>query len=179
MLLLGVAFVFLSACTTARTSLIDVKAIIDPSSSERAYKVIVMTLLDKGFDLKMNDRELRVVTTEYKKYTSAGVWPPFDFFIQVKGVVRDTQDGKYSIALTPKIKEQNRINASAFTEHTLILYSEKEQKDDFTVGSGGGKAMLDGQLLFLSIVQSIADALGVPVDQFKQNVQPTQVHAGM
>ena len=179
-LFLGVALLFLSACTTARTSLIDVRASIDPSSSERAYKAIVMTLLDKGFDLKMNDRELRVVTTEYKKYTSAGVWPPFDFYFQLKAVVRgDTPDGKYQIALTPKIKEQNRINASAFTEHTLILYSEKEQKEDYTVRSGGGKAMLDGQLLFLSIVQSIADALGLPADQFKQNVQKTEVHAGM
>lgn len=178
-LFIGLVFLLLSACTTARTSLIDVRATIDPSSSEKAYKAIVMTLLDRGFDLKMNDRELRVVTTEYKKYSSAGVWPPFDFFLQVKAVVRDTQDGKYSITLTPKIKEQNRINPSAFTEHELILYSEKEQREDFTVQSGGGKAMLEGQLLFLSLVQSIADSLGLQVSQFKQNVQQAEVLAGM
>lgn len=172
---IGIVCLLLGACSTTRTSLIDVKAVIEPPSADKAYKAIVMTFLDKGFDLKMNDRDLRVVTTEYKKYTSAGVWPPFDFYLQLKAVVRDTQDGKYQIALTPKIKEQNRINASAFTEHTLILYSEKEQKQDYAIQSGGGKAMLEGQLLFLSIVQSIADALGFPVDQFKRNLQQTEV----
>ncbi len=171
----GIVCLILSACSATRTSLIDVKATIDPSSAEKAYKAIVMTFLDKGFDLKMNDRDLRVATTEYKKYTSVGGWPPFDFYLQLKAVVRDTQDGKYQIALTPKIKEQNRINASAFTEHTLILYSEKEQKEDYAIQSGGGKAMLDGQLLFLSIVQAIADALGVPEAQFKQNLQQIEV----
>ena len=172
---IGIVFLLLSACTATRYSLIDVKATIEPSSSENAYKAIVLTLLDKGFDLKMNDRDLRVTTTEYKKYASAGVWPPFDFYLQIKAIVRDTPDGKYQIALTPKIKEQNRINASAFTEHALIIYSAKEQQEDYAIQGGGGKAMLEGQLLFLGIVQAIADALGLPAEQFKQNVQQTKV----
>jgi hypothetical protein len=172
---IGIAFLFLSACTATRTSLIDVKATIEPSSSEKAYNAIVLALLDKGFDLKMNDRDLRVTTTEYKKYASAGVLPPFDFYLQVKAVVRDTPDGKYQIALTPKIKEQNRLNASAFTEHALIIYSDKEQKEDYATHSGGGKAMLEGQLLFLSIVQAIADVLGLPAERFKQNLQQAEV----
>lgn len=76
------------------------------------------------------------MTTEYKKYSSAGVWPPFDFYLQLKAVVRDTQDGKYSITLTSKIKEQNRINASAFTEHPVILYSDKEQIMPYKAAAG-------------------------------------------
>ena len=174
-LFIGIAFFLLSACTATRTSLIDVKATIEPSSSENAYKAIVLTLLDKGFDLKMNDKDLRVTTTEYKKYASAGVWPPFDFYLQIKAIVRDTPDGKYQIALTPKIKEQNRINASAFTEHAVIIYSDKEQQEDYAIQSGGGKAMLEGQLLFLGIVQAIADVLGLPAERFKQNLQQTEV----
>jgi hypothetical protein len=170
-----IVFLLLNGCTATRTSLIDVKATIEPSSSEKAYNAIVMTLLDKGFDLKMHDKELRVVTTEYKKYTSVGGWPPFDFFLQLKAVVRDTPNGKYQIALTPKIKEQNRINASAFTEQALIIYSDKEQKEDYATQGGAGEAMLKGQLLFLSIVQAIADALGLSADQFKQNLQQTEV----
>lgn len=39
--------------------------------------------------------------------------------------------------------------------------------------------MLEGQLLFLSLVQSIADGLGVQASQFKQNVQQAEVLAGM
>ena len=172
---IGIICVCLSACTVTRTSLIDVKATIEPSKSEKAYNSIVLALLDKGFDLKMNDRDLRVTTTEYKKYASAGVWPPFDFYLQIKAMVRDTPDGKYQIALTPKIKEQNRINASAFTEHAVIIYSAKEQKEDYATQSGGGKAMLEGQLFFLSIVQAIANALGLSAEQFKQNVQQIEV----
>ncbi len=63
---IGIACLLLSACTATRPSLIDVKATIEPSSSENAYNTIVLALLDKGFDLKMNDRILRFTTTEYK-----------------------------------------------------------------------------------------------------------------
>jgi hypothetical protein len=55
------------------------------------------------------------------------------------------------IALTPKIKEQNRINASAFTEHKVILYSEKEQKEDYATHSGGGKATLEALCSFSAL----------------------------
>ena len=175
LLSIGILFLLLSACTATRNSLVDVKAIIEPSSSEKAYKAIVMTLLDKGFDLKMNDRDLRFATTEYKKFTSVGGFPPFDFYLQVKAVIRDTPDGKYEIALTPKIKEQNRINSSAFTEHSLLIYSDKEQKEDYSTHSGRGEAMLEGQRLFLGIVQAVADALGLPAGQFKQNLQQIEV----
>ncbi len=172
---IGIALLLLSACTATRNSLIDVKATIDPSSSEKAYKAIVMALLDKGFDLKLNDRDLRVTITEYKKFSSVSGWPPFDFYLQVKSIVRDTSDGKCQIILSPTIKEQNRINPSAFTEHSLIIYSDEEREKDYTVRSGGGKAMLEGQALFLGIVQAIADVLGLAEDQFKQNLQQTQV----
>jgi hypothetical protein len=154
--------------------LVDVKAAIEPSSSEKTYKAVVMVLLDKGFDFKMNDRELRLTTTEYKKYTSVGVWPPFDFYIQVKSIVRDTPDGKCQIILSPQIKEQNRINPAAFTERPLIIYSDKEQQN-FVRYSSHGQAILQGQVLFLSIVQGIADLLGLPADQFKQNLQQIEV----
>src|SRR5688572_14580434 len=102
----------------------------------------------------MNDKDLRVTTTEYKKFASVSGWPPFDFYIQIKAVIRDLSDGKYRIILTPKIKEQNRLNSTAFTERSLIIYSEKEQKEDYAIRSGPGKAMLEGQVLFLSIIQN-------------------------
>lgn len=172
---IGFTLLSLSACTATRTSLIDVRAAIEPTNSEKAQKAIAMALVDKGFELKIHDKDLRMTTTEYKKFAMVSGWPPFDFYFQVKAVVRDTPDGRYAIALTPKIKEQNRINASAFTEHDLIMYSEQERKGDYVTQSGRGKAMLDGQLLFLSIVQSIADALGMPVEQFKHNVRQVEV----
>ena len=35
--------------------------------------------------------------------------------------------------------------------------------------------MLEGQLLFLRIVQTIADVLALPAEQFKQNLQQAKV----
>ena len=51
----------------------------------------------------------------------------------------------------------------------------KEQKEDYATHSGRGKAMLEGQLLFLSIVRAIADVLALPAEQFKQNLQQAEV----
>jgi hypothetical protein len=175
MLSILLAFLMLSGCTATRDALIDVQSSIEPSNADKAYKATVMVLLDKGFDLKMNDKDLRVTTTEYKKFASVSGWPPFDFYIQIKAVIRDMSDGKYRIVLTPKIKEQNRLNSTAFTERSLIMYSEKEQKEDYAIHSGPGKAMLDGQMLFLSIVQNIADALNLPSEQFMRNLERIEV----
>lgn len=170
-LCVGVALLLLNGCVSTRNSLVDVRAVIDQSGSDKAYKAIVMTLLDKGFDVKMNDKDLRIVTTEYKKFYSVSGWPPFDFYLQVKGVVRDTPDGQYEIVLSSKVKEQNRLNPSAFTERPLIVYSP----DDLARMTSGAQAMQEGQFLFLSIVQAVADSLGLPMGQFKQSLQQIEV----
>lgn len=168
----GVALLLLNGCVSTRNSLVDVKAIIDQSGSDRAYKAIMLALLDKGFDIKMNDKDLHVITTEYKKFSSVSGWPPFDFYLQIKAMVRDTPEGKSEVALWPKVKEQNRLNPSAFTEHPLIVYSPDDRANLMT---SSAQAMQEGQFLFLSIVQVVADSLGLPMGQFKQSLQQIEV----
>ena len=170
---LGIAFfiVALSACTSTRSTLIDVRAQLPAGGLDMAYNAVVVTLLNAGFDLKMNDRTIHAVATEYKKFTAVSGWPPFDFYLRVKAHIRQDAGGAYELAITPTIKEQNRLNANAFTEHTLVLYSEAEQRDDYTVKSGRGKAMLIGQQQFLDLLHVIAQSLGLSDEQFRRQVQ--------
>ena len=106
MLAIGTLFVLSRCVPSIRSSIVDVRAPLDQSGVERAYKVLTLALLDKGFDLKMRDVDLRIVTTEYQKYASVSGWPPFDFYLQIRAVVRDvpgSQGGENEI--WPKVKE--------------------------------------------------------------------------
>lgn len=160
----------LSGCTATRTTLIDARAPLASSQIETAHNAVVVALLDAGFDLKMNDREVRLVTTEYKKFSSVSGWPPFDFYLRVKVHIRQDAGGSYELAVTPTIKEQNRLNANAFTEHAVVIYSEAEQQNDYVVKSGRGHAMLTGQQQFIDLLHAIAQRLGLSDDQFKRQV---------
>lgn len=167
----------LSGCipSSIRNSVVDVRASLGKSSADQAYKSVTMALVNQGFDLKMRDAELRLITTEYKKYTSVSGWPPFDFYLQVKATVRDLpQTNDAEITLWPKVKEQNRLNQNAFTEHALIVYSPTETADTFTM-TVRSDAMRKAQVLFESIIQSIAEASGLPAASFKITTQSLEV----
>ncbi len=174
---MAVALLILNGCAPSiRTSVIDVRSTIDRSGSERVYRAITLALLDKGFDLKIKDTAMRLITTEYQKYDSVSGWPPFDFYLKIKAVVRDSSGGSGDeIVLWPTIKEQNRLNMNAFTEHPLILYSTE---DTVTTGSmtSRSEAMRKGQLVFRSLLQAIADALSISVESFRYSTQQIELH---
>ncbi len=163
--------VFSGCVPVQRTAMVDVRAPINPVDSERAYKVIALAFLDKGFDIKTKDSGLRIITTEYKRYESESVdgFYPFDFYLQVKAAVREVPGRGSEISLWPKVKEQNRINSNT-KEHPLIVYSTKELANirDRTVRS---EAMLKAQLLFESVVWAITDALGVDPGSFRPTME--------
>jgi hypothetical protein len=173
-----VALLVFSGCVPVqRTTMVDVRAPINPEASERAYKVIALAFRDKGFDIKTKDSDTRIITTEYKKYESEAEsvdgFYPFDFYLQVKAAVSEVPGLGSEISLWPKVKEQNRINSNA-TEHPLIVYSTKELANirDRTVRS---EAMLKAQLLFESVVRAITDALGVAPGSFKPTMDTIEV----
>jgi hypothetical protein len=175
-LLTIVALLVFSGCVhVQRATMVDVRAPINPEDSERAYKIIAQAFLDKGFDIKTSDSDLRIITTEYKKYESEAVdgFYPFDFYLQVKAAVSEVPGLGSEISLWPKIKEQNRINSNA-TERPLIVYSTKELANirDRTVRS---EAMLKAQLLFESVVRAITDALGVAPGSFRPTMNTIEV----
>ena len=155
--------------------MVDVRAPISPEDSDRAYKVIALAFRDKGFDIKTSDSDLRIITTEYKKYESESVdgFYPFDFYLQVKAAVSEVPGLGSEISLWPKVKEHNRINSNV-TEHPLIVYSTKELANirDRTVRS---EAMLKAQLLFESVVRAITDALGLAPGSFRPTMNTNEV----
>lgn len=161
----------LSGCTATRSTLIDVRAPLQSTQIDTAYNAVVTDLLNAGFDLKMNDHSVHAVATEYRKITSVSGWPPFDFYLRVKAHIRQESGGGYELAITPTIKEQNRLNANAFTEHTLVLYSEAEQHDDHVVQSGRGQAMLLGQQQFMALLKTITQSIGLTDEQLRRQVK--------
>lgn len=161
----------LAGCTATRATLVDVRAPLPPAQIDTAYNTVVTVLLNAGFDLKMNDHTVHAVATEYRKYTDVSGWPPFDFYLRVKAHIRQDHGGTYELAITPTIKEQNRLNANAFTEHALVLYSETEQRDEYIVTSGRGKAMLLGQQQFLALLQTIAQRLSLTDEQLQRQIK--------
>ena len=176
LLLIAFMLITLQGCVpTTRTVVTDVRAPLSQVMLDRAHKAMTLALLDAGFDLKQQDPALRIVMTEYKKVDSVSGWPPFDFYLQIKAVVRDipgSQDGE--LAIWPKMKEQNRLNQNAFTEHPLIWYSQQET-DDSNQLSARAEAMRKGQALFQSFLQSVADRLGLPVDALHHSTKPLDV----
>ena len=171
LLIIILSSTLLSGCVATRSTLIDVRAPLPPAQIDAAYNAVVTVLLNAGFDLKMNDHTVHAVATEYRKFTDVSGWPPFDFYLRVKAHIRQEANGTYELAITPTIKEQNRMNANAFTEHALVLYSETEQREDHIVKSGRGKAMLLGQQQFLALLQTITQRLGLTDEQLQRQVK--------
>ena len=162
-----IALVF-NGCGGPATILMDVKATSDKITAEKAYNVATGVLVDKGFDIKVANKDIGLITTEYKKWGAVDGNPPFDFYLQIKTQIKTRPDGKLVVTLTPLVKEANRLNAAAFTEHAMRFLTEKEQKGYLTAYEETTQA---GQLLFLNVAQGFAEALGLSMDQLEYNKQ--------
>ncbi len=171
-LMLLIALLYLSGCiATQRMALLDIKGASDRITKDDAYNKTTMILVDKGFDIKLGNKDLGLLTTEYKQFASVDSSPPFDFYLQIKTMIKDRPDGKIQVTLVPQVKESNRLNAAAFTEKKLVFLSDDEQKRYLTLNE---RATLKGQLLFMNVVHGVAEALGLGIEQFEQNTQLMQ-----
>lgn len=133
--------------------------------------------VDRGFDIKMSNKDAGIVTTEYKKFTSVGGDPPFDYYMQIKAKIK-IAGGNTSIALSPIVKEQNRMNAAAFTEHELSYYTGNPSNVRLikSMRPETGWRVL-GQTLFMNVVTDTAETFGLSTDQVIQNVTNTPANA--
>lgn len=64
LLLFGSVISLFPACTVSRVALVDMKISLMDAKHDEAYKKISLILVDKGFDLRMVDRDLGIITTE-------------------------------------------------------------------------------------------------------------------
>jgi uncharacterized lipoprotein len=133
-------------------------------------------LVDRGFDVKLSNAESGIVTTEYKKFASAGDDPPFDYYLQIRSKVRTNKD-LTSIQLIPIVKEQNRLNMAAFTERELTYFTgEPDNVSELDSMSPSGWRVR-GQTLFMNVVADAARAFGLSTDDIIQNVTKSPANA--
>lgn len=146
-------------------------------TKDQAFTHLTTVLVDRGFDIKNSSKDAGILTTEYKQFGAEGSSPPFDYYLQIRATVREDASRQVMVRLSPIVKEQNRLNAAAFTEHELTFYTG-EPKDIRLIGSMKPEGWRSkGQILFNNVVSDLAAKLGVSPDQIQQNVTRTQVNA--
>ena len=169
------------ACASVPVTRVNVQSFEirkDGVTPNAAVAKMTAVLVDRGFDVKMTNTDSGIVTTEYKKFASIGSRPPFDYYMQIRTRVR-AADGVTSISLIPAVKEQDRLNLAAFSEHELEYYigdAENVSEIASMRPDVGWRAM--AQITFMNIVSEAADAFGVDVDEVVQHVTQTPVDAG-
>lgn len=178
--LIGIALSMV-ACASTPVTRVDVQSFElkkEAVPAKTALAHITGVLVDRGFDVKLSNAESGIVTTEYKKFASIGNRPPFDYYMQIRAKIRESK-GITSVSLIPAVKEQNRLNAAAYTEQDLT-YFEGERENVEEIGSmqpGAGWRSL-GQTLFMNVVIDTADVLGLDIEDVIRNVSRTEVDAG-
>lgn len=147
------------------------------AEKEQAINSVMNILVDRGYDIKLSDKEAGILTTEFNKYASLGDNPPFDYFIQIKVTVRHDDD-KLSLKLIPLIKEQNRLNSAAFTKHELSYYEGDPKHirliDSMKEETGWRKL---AQIKFMNVVTDVAEFFNMDVADVTQNITKTEANA--
>jgi hypothetical protein len=147
----------------------DMKAHTEKLTKDNAYNTVTMVLVDKGFDIKMGNKDIGLITTEFKKFSSVGDQPPFDLFLQIKASIKEGSDKKISIILTPLEKDVNRINSAAFDEHELPSFTAEQVQNPNSL-TEYGQGAIKGHLLFLNVAQGIAEPCGLGMEQLEKNI---------
>ena len=165
--LMLLSIVFFS-CSGPRTIILDVTAKTTRINPEKAFNAVTSVLIDEGFDIKVGNKDLGLISTEYKQFASIDTYgsPPFDLYLQIKVRIKQGNDRRLHIILTPMAKDVNRLNAAAFSEHELIILTEEEQSGYMNIHE---RAYLKGQVLFLNVVQGIAELTGLGMEELEYN----------
>jgi hypothetical protein len=138
----------------------------DKAMMDDAFGKVTAILVDRGFDIKVGNKDLGLVTTEYKQVGSVAGSPPFDFYLQVKATLKNTAANKLSVKLTPVVKEVNRLNPAAFTEHGLPLIGDNQKP-----ATDAEKVNFAAQTAFMAVAQGVAEALGMSLQEMQQDVE--------
>ncbi len=174
-----VVSVLINGCSFPVTK-IDVQSYELPKVTTKQNKVIntlVSIFVDRGFDIKMTNEDAGIVTTEYKKFISIGGNPPFDYYMQIKGRVKHANKTT-NVELIPVIKEQNRMNTGAFTEHFIGYYTGPPSSINVIKSMKAGTGWRsEAQTVFSNVLDDSAKAFKVNADDIKQNVSKSEVNA--
>lgn len=143
-------------------------------SNDQAFSALTAILVERGFDIKVSNKDSGLVSTEYKKFASLGGSPPFDYYLQLRATLRPMGAGKTAIKLTPLVKEQNRTNAAAFTERELHYF---EGPPEAVKMADRGGWVNTGQTTFMNVVADVSARAGVSIGDVTKNVTTTTYNA--
>lgn len=170
--ILLVALLFVG-CAAPRMALLDVQATTEKITVDKAYNNITSVFIDKGFDIKVANKELGLVSTEYKKFGAAHInRVPYNFSLQIKSQVKTKTDGKLNIKLTPIVKVVNRANAADFAEIDLTFLTEEEQGQSL---NAVGQTFLEGQVMFMNVLYGVAEVCGLDVEELEYNKELSDI----
>ena len=159
------ATVLFVGCAAPRMALLDVQATTDNIVVEKAYNNITSVLIEKGFDVKVANKDLGFISTEYKKFGAARLnRVPYNFSLQIKSQVKTKPDSKLHIKLTPIVKVVNRANAADFAEIDLTFLTEEEQGQSL---NAVGQTFLKGQIMFMNVLYGVAEVCGLEVEELE------------
>ena len=167
----------LGGCASLNVDKQTVQSFEIPSAKlkgDAAIGALTAIFVERGFDIKVSNKEGGIVSTEYKKFASVGGSPPFDYYLQIRATVREGAGGQAVVRLSPLVKEQNRANSAAFTEHELHYYEGTPQA--VRMADKGGWVS-SGQTLFMNVVSDVSSRAGVPLDSVKKNISTTKANA--
>lgn len=173
--LVFIILVSLIACSTATVTRVTVHSFDIQKKNGRVGNVvdkIVEVLISRGFDIKIVNKDIGLITTEYKKFASSGDNPPFDYYMQLKIKVNELNNGFIAISTSPIVKAQNRLNAAAFTENELTYYVGDKVEQIASMTPQVGWQHL-GMTLFMNIMSDICQVFGVSTDQIIENTTKT------
>lgn len=131
---------------------------------DRDFDYIVSALIEKGFDLKVVSKESCLIITEYKQYSAVYVekYPPFDFSLQLKIQFSSNANGFPVLIINPTVKEVNRMNTAAYTEHETIYINKEPVKQSEVLTN---YAFFKGQAKMMEVIIRIAEVTGFPMSQ--------------
>ena len=161
-------------CAAPRMALLDVQATTDKIAVDKAYNNITSVLIDKGFDIKIANKDLGLLSTEYKKFGAAKVYSgaAYNYSLQIKSQVKTKPDGKLNIKLTPIVKVVNRANAADFAEIDLTFLTEEEQGKSL---NAFGKTFLKGQIMFMDVLYGVAEVCGIGMEELVYNKELSNI----
>lgn len=166
---------FIASCSHNRNAIVTVSTNVTNVKEEKLYKKISGILYNRGYQIKNSDKDLGIIQTEWYQYYTPSSDVPFDFYIQLKFRIYDN-DGKLRLDVSPMLKEVNRLNAAAYTEAEIYVFTEDEYERHYNPDRVSGLGRIEtafcwGQEYLKDVLMDISKEVGRDVCDFDYKIK--------
>lgn len=163
-ILVSLAAFFFTGCAVNYKTIVDAR-VVPTQNQETRFDRVTAALIGQGFDLRLADKDIGIIITEYKKYGQARSKRSFDYYLQI--IVRFAQpDGRSVIILEPKEREVDRLNPAASTDLHTVFFDDRKDRNSGRLNFIERKP---GFLLFTNVLKAVAADFGTSMDQVQFN----------